>query len=125
MKVVYLPAGAAGMYCGSCMHDNALAAAMLRMGCDIQLVPLYTPIRTDSESVAMDRVFYGAIHIYLLQKLPFLSKLPGFLTNWTGSLPIKPKHVLKPPCRFISCCKTFFTLSSSTVYLNTTISGRW
>ena len=30
MKIVYLAAGAAGMYCGSCLHDNTLAAALLK-----------------------------------------------------------------------------------------------
>ncbi len=28
MRIVYLAAGAAGMYCGSCLHDNTLAAAL-------------------------------------------------------------------------------------------------
>ncbi len=71
------------MYCGSCIRDNVLVRELQRLGHEAALVPIYTPIRTDSESVAMDRVFYGAIHIYLLQKVPFLSRLPGFLTNWT------------------------------------------
>ena len=30
MKIVYLTAGAAGMYCGACLHDNALAVALDR-----------------------------------------------------------------------------------------------
>jgi hypothetical protein len=29
MRIVYLTAGAAGMYCGSCLHDNALAKALI------------------------------------------------------------------------------------------------
>ena len=28
MRIAYLAAGAAGMYCGSCLHDNTLAAAL-------------------------------------------------------------------------------------------------
>ena len=32
MKIIYLAAGAAGMYCGSCLHDNTLAAALLALG---------------------------------------------------------------------------------------------
>ena len=37
------------MYCGSCLHDNTLAAALLDLGEDVLLVPTYTPLRTDEE----------------------------------------------------------------------------
>jgi len=30
MKIVQLVAGAGGMYCGSCLHGNTLAAALKR-----------------------------------------------------------------------------------------------
>ena len=76
MKIIYLTAGAAGMVCGSCLHDNALAKSLRAAGHECVLQPLYTPIRTDTPSVASDRLFFGGIHIYLLQKLPWLSHLP-------------------------------------------------
>lgn len=76
MKVVYLTAGAAGMFCGSCMHDNALARAMAALEIDCILQPVYTPIRTDDVSVAGQRVFLGGIHVYLLQQMPWLRFLP-------------------------------------------------
>ena len=76
MKIVYLTAGAAGMYCGSCMHDNALAKAIRNLGADCVLQPVYTPIRTDEANIAGDRVFLGGIHIYLLQMFPWLRFLP-------------------------------------------------
>ncbi|MCZ6539665.1 MAG: glycosyltransferase family 1 protein, partial [Chloroflexi bacterium] len=52
MKVAYLTAGAGGMYCGSCMRDNTLAAALLRSGRDVVLIPIYSPIRTDEADVS-------------------------------------------------------------------------
>ena len=52
MKIVYLAAGAGGMYCGSCLHDNTLAAALMRLGEDVLLMPTYTPIRTDEPTSA-------------------------------------------------------------------------
>lgn len=64
------------MFCGSCMHDNALARAMASLGTDCVLQPVYTPIRTDEQSVADSRVFLGGIHVYLLQQLPWLRFLP-------------------------------------------------
>ncbi len=72
------------MYCGSCMHDNALAAAMKAAGEDVSLFPLYTPMRLDEESVGERQIFYGGIKAYLMQKYPrpffgrnFLFRLAG------------------------------------------------
>jgi len=76
MKIVFLTAGAAGMYCGSCMHDNSLARALRGLGVDCLLQPLYTPIRTDEASIASKDVFFGGVNIYLLQKFPTLRYLP-------------------------------------------------
>ena len=70
MKIIYIASGAANMYCGSCMHDNALAAALKAVGEDVSLFPLYTPMRLDEESVGEPQIFYGGIKAYLLQKYP-------------------------------------------------------
>ena len=64
------------MICGNCLRDNALAAALLELGHDVQLVPIYTPIRTDEENVSLDRVFYGGINVYLQQKYSFFRRTP-------------------------------------------------
>ena len=65
MKIAYITAGAAGMYCGSCLHDNTLAAALMAKGHEVALIPTYTPTRTDEEDVSIDRVFYGAVNVFL------------------------------------------------------------
>jgi glycosyltransferase involved in cell wall biosynthesis len=70
VKIIYIASGAANMYCGSCMHDNALAAAMKAAGEDVSLFPLYTPMRLDEENIGERRIFYGGIKAYLLQKYP-------------------------------------------------------
>lgn len=70
MKIIYIASGAANMYCGSCIHDNALAAAMKAAGEDVSLFPLYTPMRLDEESVGERQIFFGGIKAYLLQKYP-------------------------------------------------------
>ncbi len=64
------------------MRDNTLAAALVRLGCDVQLIPLYTPIRTDEEDVSIDRVFFGGVNVYLQQQVPLFRYLPGFLVRW-------------------------------------------
>lgn len=85
MKIAYLTAGAAGMYCGSCMHDNTLAGALNREGVETLLVPTYTPIRTDENDVSLDQVFFGGINIYLQQKIPFFRYLPRFVDRFLDS----------------------------------------
>lgn len=81
-KIVYLTAGAGGMFCGSCMHDNALAAAMKRAGWDIELVATYTPIRTDETDVSVDHVLFGGVNVFLQQKVPLLRYLPAVLDRF-------------------------------------------
>ena len=68
MKIVYLTAGAANMFCGTCLHDNTLAAALIDAGHDVLLTPLYTPTRTDEPNVSGSRVFFSGINVYLQQK---------------------------------------------------------
>ncbi len=85
-RVVFLTAGAAGMYCGSCMHDNALARELRNQGVDCLLQPVYTPIRTDALSVADTKVFFGGIHIYMLQRFPWVRHVPASIrriVDWT------------------------------------------
>lgn len=79
MRIAYIAAGAAGMYCGSCLHDNTLAAALLELGEDVVLVPTYTPIRTDEANVSQRRVFFGGINVYLQQKWALFRRTPWWL----------------------------------------------
>jgi glycosyltransferase involved in cell wall biosynthesis len=85
MKVAYITAGAAGMYCGSCMRDNLLVGALRARGVDALLIPTYTPIRTDVEDVSEGRVFYGGIGVYLAQRFPLWRKVPRFLPRLLAS----------------------------------------
>ena len=76
MRIAYISPGAAGMYCGTCIHGNTLAAALLRKGHDVALMPTYTPLRTDEADVSIDQMFYGGINVYLQQKIPFFRHTP-------------------------------------------------
>jgi glycosyltransferase involved in cell wall biosynthesis len=82
VKIAYLAAGAAGMYCGSCLHDNTLAAELIRLGEDVVLVPIYTPIRTDEMDVSEPRVFFGGINVYLQQKWSLFRRTPRWFDKW-------------------------------------------
>ena len=88
MRLAYISPGAAGMLCGSCLHDNTLARALIRRGHDVALVPIYTPIRTDEEDVSIDRVFYGAINVYLEQRSALFRHTPWLVDRLLASRPM-------------------------------------
>ena len=67
------------------MHDNALSRALSEYGWDIQLVPTYTPIRTDEADFSVDRVMFGGVNVYLQQKIPLLRYVPAFLDRFLDS----------------------------------------
>ncbi|HEV3215594.1 MAG TPA: glycosyltransferase family 4 protein [Vicinamibacterales bacterium] len=79
MKILSLTAGAAGMYCGSCLRDNALAAELVARGHDVTLVPLYTPTTTDEANLSRDEVLFGGISVYLQQHLAWFRRTPRAL----------------------------------------------
>lgn len=93
MRIAFVTAGAAGMYCGSCLRDNALVTALLKLGHDAQLIPTYTPIRTDEIDVSEGQVFYGGINVYLQDK----SRVARLAPRWMDWLLDRPKLL-----RFVS-----------------------
>ena len=74
MNILSITAGAAGMYCGSCLRDNALAVELLRRGHQVTLLPLYTPTNPDEHNVSRNKVLFGGISVYLQQYSPFFRK---------------------------------------------------
>jgi glycosyltransferase involved in cell wall biosynthesis len=90
MRILYITAGAAQMYCGSCLRDNALATELLARGHDVVLVPLYTPTLTDEPNVSVGRVFFGGISVYLEQHSALFRKTPRLLDRlWDSKLALK------------------------------------
>lgn len=87
MRIAFITAGAAGMYCGSCMRDNTLISALIRNGHDSVLIPTYTPIRTDEVNFSQGRVFYGGINVYLEQKSWLFRHTPRFV-DWLLNRPM-------------------------------------
>jgi glycosyltransferase involved in cell wall biosynthesis len=85
MRILSITAGAAGMYCGSCSRDNALAVELLARGHDVTLLPLYTPTTTDEANVSRNRVLFGGISIYLQQHLALFRKTPAFVDRLLDS----------------------------------------
>jgi glycosyltransferase involved in cell wall biosynthesis len=79
MKILQITAGAAGMFCGSCTRDNALARELLSRGHDVTLVPVYTPTSPDEPNVSRAHVLFGGISVYLQQHSALFRKTPRFV----------------------------------------------
>jgi glycosyltransferase involved in cell wall biosynthesis len=85
MRIVSITAGAGGMFCGSCLRDNAAAAALSALGHDALLVPTYTPITTDEQDVSTGRVFLGGVNVYLQNAGWLFRHLPAFVDRLLNS----------------------------------------
>src|SRR5215218_4107820 len=82
MKIAYITAGAGGMYCGSCMKDNTLAAALNELGHECLLVLCYTPLRLDEAEAAHTPIFLSGLTMYLQEKYSWFRRIPRFLAKF-------------------------------------------
>lgn len=82
MKIAIVTAGGAGMFCGSCMHDNTWAKGLKQAGHDVTLIPTYTPIRVDEDDLSSRRVFLGGINIYMESRSRWWHHVPRVMTRW-------------------------------------------
>jgi glycosyltransferase involved in cell wall biosynthesis len=103
MNILSITAGAADMFCGSCLRDNALAAELMRRGHDVTLLPVYTPTVSDEPNMSAGKpVFFGGISVYLQQHLAIFRHTPWLLDRlWdapavirrfaSGSIQVDPR----------------------------------
>src|SRR5262245_459337 len=94
MRIASITAGAAGMFCGSCLRDNTLAAALLAQGHDCLLIPTFTPLTLDESDQSSDRIFLGGINIYL-DEFALFRWVPRWARHWLD----RPK-ILRLASRF-------------------------
>ena len=72
------------------MRDNSLAAALIKLGHDVTLLPLYTPTLTDETNVSNEKIFFGGISVYLEQNYALFRKTPWLLDKlWDSKAALK------------------------------------
>jgi glycosyltransferase involved in cell wall biosynthesis len=76
MHIAFITAGGAGMFCGSCMHDNTWARSLIDAGSEVSLLPTYTPIRVDEADASDRHVYMGGVNVYLNSRLPLWRQVP-------------------------------------------------
>ena len=104
MRILSITAGAADMYCGSCLRDNALATELLRRGHDVVLMPVYTPTLTDEPNVSQTKILFGGISVYLEQNVPLFRHTPRFVDRlWDRpwALKLAAKRSIKTDPRWL------------------------
>jgi glycosyltransferase involved in cell wall biosynthesis len=80
MKIAYITPGSGdNFYCQNCFRDDELLTSMLVLGQDVRKIPMYLPSGYESGGVPGTPVFYGAINLYLREKMPLYRHAPTWL----------------------------------------------
>lgn len=96
MRVLYVVAGAGGMYCGACSRDMDLIANLRARGNRVHVLPVYTPVRLDGHtSLSIGPLFFGGINLSLQHRFPFFRRLHPALDRILDNT-----HLLKFVSRF-------------------------
>lgn len=91
MNIVYLITGSGGsFYCGNCYRDMLYIKAIRKVpGIKASAIPLYLPPDTSGLDAEFDKnVFFGAISMYLREKVPFLRKMPASFDKIFNAAPM-------------------------------------
>jgi len=91
MKIVYLITGSGGsFYCGNCYRDMIYLRAIRKVpGTKASAIPLYLPPDDSTVESGLEKsVFFGAISMYLREKVPFLKNMPVFMDRLVDSRPM-------------------------------------
>ena len=81
MRIAYVtPGHGLKFYCQNCFRDTALLQSMASLGHYVVKVPMYLPSGLDRSTNIVDTpVFYGAINVFLKEKLPFYRHAPEWI----------------------------------------------
>lgn len=87
MKIAFVtPGHGLQFYCQNCFRDNALLRSFVSLGHEVTKVPMYLPSGMDAgANVISAPVFYGAVNIYLKEKLPFYRNAPQWMEHFFNS----------------------------------------
>jgi len=87
VKVAYVtPGSGLKFYCQNCFRDIALLHSLAGLGHDVVKIPMYLPSGLDNINNVVDTpVFYGAINVFLKEKLPFYRHSPEWMERLLDS----------------------------------------
>ena len=81
MRIAFITPGSGdNFYCQNCFRDDELLTALLFWGQDVRKIPMYLPSGVNRHNQVTDTpVFYGAINVFLKEKLPIYQYAPSWL----------------------------------------------
>ena len=87
MRIIQItPSAGDSFYCENCLRDTGLVKAMLKLGHEVLMVPLYLPLSMEQDKPgATSPIFFGGVNVYLQQKLRVFRKTPRWLDRWLDS----------------------------------------
>lgn len=91
MKIVYLITGSGGsFYCGNCYRDMLFLRAIRKVpGMEAKAIPLYLPPDRSGLDQGFDKnVFFGAISMFLREKVGFMRNMPPVFDKFLDSAPL-------------------------------------
>ncbi len=90
MKIVNIVPGFGGtFYCGNCLRDSGYTKSLVKLGHDAMMLPIYLPLNMEhGVKENTTPIFYGAVNVYLKQKISFLRHMPKWMENIFNSSPI-------------------------------------
>jgi len=90
MNIVYLITGSGGsFYCGNCYRDMLFLRAIRKVpGISAKAIPLYLPPdKSNTDTGFDDKVFFGAISMYLREKVRGFKNMPAFFDKFLDFTP--------------------------------------
>jgi glycosyltransferase involved in cell wall biosynthesis len=91
MKIIYLITGSGGsFYCGNCYRDMLYLRAIRKVpDISAKAIPLYLPpYKTNIETGFEKEVFFGAISMFLRDRVKILKNMPSFFDKILDSTPL-------------------------------------
>ncbi|MFH1000473.1 MAG: glycosyltransferase family 4 protein [Bacteroidota bacterium] len=82
MKITYLiPGSGDNFYCGNCQRDTLYVSWLKKVeGIDVSAIPLYLPPGQENFGEELEnKVFFGAVSLFLREKVPLLNAMPTFV----------------------------------------------
>ena len=91
MKIAYLVTGSGdSFYCGNCHRDRLYASSLNELGDnEITAVPLYLPpLGEDFGDEFENPVFFGAVSMFLRERVKMFEHLPSFMDKIFDAPPL-------------------------------------
>jgi glycosyltransferase involved in cell wall biosynthesis len=87
MRIVYITPGSGGkFYCQNCYLDSQLIQSLQMLGHEVTSVPMYLPTQIEADEHQVPApVFYGAINLYLKEKIPVFRHTPQWMERLLDS----------------------------------------